>query len=362
MCPGAQSHIRASGASKFPNPFFDIASEYIPRDLNVLFELSEYIYMSFGLMRSASQRVVRYFLTDIILEGGHETDRQDFDKFLKKDLRLTDVMGQIGDDRIVYGNSFSSLFMPFDRYLYCSGCHTYYRADKIKYQFRLPDTRFTGHCAKCKRSVSFHVEDRKSWDRSRLKIVRWNPKNIRLKHNSISGRNEYYLRMDQKLFRQLESGDPFYINDTPLPILQWASRCRAGTHDVYFGFDPREIYHMCEPTLAGLPIVGWGIPPMLPNLRLAYYIQLLRRYDEAIALDFIVPFRVLFPKVSVPAGSSMDPIMVTNLSKYRSHLQEMVDNKRKDPTWGLKGRLRRGDTLFTGRDSKRPVRKSYHRA
>jgi len=241
-------------------------------------------------------------------------------------------MGQIGDDSIVYGNSCSSLFLPFDRYLCCPHCHTHYKADKIKYHFSLPDTRFTGYCPKCKTGVTFRVEDRKSWDRSRLRIVRWNPKNIRLKVHPISGRMQYYLRMDQTLFRQLNSNDPFYINDTPLAILQWASQCRAGTHDIYFGFDPREIYHMREPTLAGLPIVGWGIPPLLPNLRLAYYIQLLRRYDEAIALDFIVPFRVLFPKVSMPAGSSMDPIMVTNLAKYRSHLQQMVANKRLDPT------------------------------
>lgn len=267
-----------------------------------------------------------------MLDGGHDDDRQDLDKFLSKDLRLIDNMAQIGDDYIVYGNSFSSLFMPFDRYLICPSCGTNYSAERVRYRFELPDTRFSGHCAKCRKHTVFRVEDRKSWDRSRMKIVRWNPKNIRIKYNKISGKIRYYLRMDHDLFRQLNSGDPFYINDTPLPILKWASQARAGTHNVYFGFDPREIYHMRETNLAGLPIVGWGIPPLLPNLRLAYYIQLLRRYDEAIALDFIIPFRVMYPKASMPAGTAMDPILMGNLAKYKGHLQEMVRNKRLDPT------------------------------
>lgn len=34
----------------------------------------------------------------------------------------------------------------------------------------------------------------------------------------------------------------------------------------------------------------------------------------------------------MPAGTAMDPILMNNMAKYKSHLQEMVANKRKDPT------------------------------
>lgn len=327
---GAHSHVRMAGREKFPNPYLDMASEYIPRDLNTLFELCEFIYMSFGLVRAAQQRVNRYFLTDLVVTGGGDQERQDL-KTMLDDLRVIENLGQIGDDRAVYGNSFSSLYMPFDRYLVCPKCGTHHKAAKIKYQFSLADTSFTGTCPRCKSHVRYRVEDRKSWDKSRIKIVRWNPKNIRLKVHPISGRTAYFMKMHHKLGDQLASGDPFFINDTPLAILRWANQARAGSN-VYFEFDPNELFHMREATLAGLPIVGWGIPPLLPNLRLAYYIQLLRRYDEAIALDFIIPFRVMFPKASLPPGGAMDPILVNNLAQYRGHLQQMIANKRIDPT------------------------------
>jgi hypothetical protein len=97
-----------------------------------------------------------------------------------------------------------------------------------------------------------------------------------------------------------------------------------------FKFKPESIYHLKEPTLAGLLIRGWGIPPIMPNFKLAFYIQMLRRYDEAIALDFIVPFRVLHPPVQGPAGQ--DPLQTMNTGNFISAMQNMIDRKRKNIT------------------------------
>ena len=49
--------------------------------------------------------------------------------------------------------------------------------------------------------------------------------------------------------------------------------------DYLFKFNDDSIYHMKSGSLAGLPIRGWAIPPILPNFKLAYYVQLLHRYD-----------------------------------------------------------------------------------
>ena len=37
------SGITRSGAEKYPNPFFDIASEYVPSDINQIYELCEFL-------------------------------------------------------------------------------------------------------------------------------------------------------------------------------------------------------------------------------------------------------------------------------------------------------------------------------
>ena len=58
------SGVTRAGADKYPNPFCDIASEYVPRDINAIFEWTEYLMLSVVPFRSVSQRVVRYFLTE----------------------------------------------------------------------------------------------------------------------------------------------------------------------------------------------------------------------------------------------------------------------------------------------------------
>jgi len=82
--------------------------------------------------------------------------------------------------------------------------------------------------------------------------------------------------------------------------------------------------------LSGLPIKGWAIPPIMPNFKLAYYIQLLRRYDEAIALDFIVPFRVIYPDNAGPQGQ--DPLSQMGMGNFTAQMQHLVESKRKNIT------------------------------
>jgi len=89
---------------------------------------------------------------------------------------------------------------------------------------------------------------------------------------------------------------------------------------------------MKDTVLAGLSddIKGWAIPPMLPYFKLAYYIQLMRRYDEAIALDFIVPFRVLFPQGGT--SGTQDPLQLVSMSTFVAQMQEMIARKRSNVT------------------------------
>ena len=60
-------------------------------------------------------------------------------------------------------------------------------------------------------------------------------------------------------------------------------------------FDNDVVYHMKEQALGGVHNRGWGISRVLSNFRQAWYVQVLHRYNEAIALDYVIPFRVLTP-------------------------------------------------------------------
>lgn len=319
------SGVTRSGAEKFPNPFFDIASEYVPSDINQIFELTEFLMMTMAPFRAVTQRVVRYFLTEIVLEGGEAEDREHYEDLFSKQLKLLDLLGEVGDDFQVYGNVFLSLYLPFDRMLVCPQCKTNYHVETdIKWKFR--DGGFVARCPKCGYDGVFGHKDRCSPDVSRVKLIRWNPKFVSLRVHPVSGRTEYYLQLDRELVRKIQEGNPFYLNDTPWSMIE----CALQKKDNLFRFREGQLFHLKAGSLAGLPIRGWGLPPMLPNFKLAYYIQLLRRYDEAITLDYIVPFRVLFPQAQTADGK--DALSMMSMGTFVSQMKNMVDNHRRQLT------------------------------
>ena len=166
-------------------------------------------------------------------------------------------------------------------------------------------------------------------DRGRVKIIRWNPKQVRFRYHPVSGRYTYYWQMPDEFLQKIREGKHFFLRDTPWSMIKCIKK--RTSQGVLYQFKDDMIYHHREGTLAGVRIVGWGIPPILPNFKLAYYIQVLRRYDEAIALDYIIPFRILYPETP-PASQNSDAVMNAGLGKIRMQLQALTKKRREDPT------------------------------
>ena len=320
----------AQGSEKFPNPFFDIASTFMPTELNTLFEMSEYIYTTFGTWRMASRRVIAYFLTEIILDGGSDDEREKLKDFLMDDLHIMQELAAIGHDKMVYGNSIFSVILPFDRFLRTAdGIEV--PINRIDYRFDPNDCSFHGPHPSTGEIVKFEVIDRRSTDKKRTRIKRWNPKEIVMRVHPVTGRQEHLWRVNSRFCRLVKEGHKFYVEDTDMEILKCICNY-TGSGDPLFQFKPDSVMHLSETTLAGLPIAGWAIPPIIANFKLAYYIQVLRRFDEAIAQDFIVPFRILSPDYGPGGSETSDPLRQNSMGVMRSMLQTMVQEHRKDPT------------------------------
>jgi len=324
-----QSGITKNGYGKFPNPFFDIASEYIPTDIYKIFEWCEYLYLTMGTYRAASRRVVRYFMTDIVLDGQTDEERDEVNDFLNNQLHIKTEMSQIGDEFMTYGNAFISIYFPFDRFLICPKCKTEYKDDYIGYKFDAQALEFKAACKKCNFKGVFGHQDRRSMDRDRVKIIRWNPKEIRFRYHPVSGRYTYYWQIPQDFIDKIKDGKHFFLKDTPWSMIECINK--RTSQGVLYQFKDGMLYHHREGSLAGVKVVGWGIPPILPNFKLAYYIQVLRRYDEAIALDYIIPFRILYPETP-PVSQNADAVMSANFGKINQKLQALTKKRREDPT------------------------------
>lgn len=233
-----------------------------------------------------------------------------------------------------YGNSFVSLYLPFDRYLECPDCHVQIHISRMKYDFDAEHARFMCECPRCRNGkVEFKRIDRRRRDTGKIKIIRWNPKRIKLKIHPISGEIRYYYKLEEKFIQRVREGDPFYINSAPWGFIDTATgeKAKRGSENL-FEFAEGQIYHMKDTVFSGLQdkIRGWAVPPLLPYFKLAYYIQLMRRYDEAIALDFIMPFRILYPQGQAPGGQ--DALTMVSMQTFIAAMSQMVEKKRANMT------------------------------
>lgn len=311
-----------STESPVPDPFVLYSSNSYPKDIESVFRLCEYMWLESGQFKMGLQRVVRYFLTQVEVDGPvSKKEKNKYLDYLNDHLNVIRILGNLGDDEICYGNSFSSLYMPFNRILICDKCSLTRNAESVDFTFSLDNMEFKAYCPKCKMTTTHERKDMRSTDENRLHIIRWNIHEMEMMHNFISGRNEYLWTVDPSLRNKVKSGNSFFIKDMPWEIL----RACQGKNRLRFSDDI--IYHMKEDTICGIRNRGWGIPRVLGLFKDAFYVQLLKRYNEALALDYIVPFRVLSPK----AAPNADPLMHADLQGWSRNIHSLIERHRRDP-------------------------------
>lgn len=328
---GGGAYSIQDAASKYPNPFCDIASMYIPQNLNDAFEWTEFLMLTMAPFMAVTKRVVSYFLTEIDLDCEAGDDVIDkYEDLLMNKIHIMEKLQAIGIDYFTYGNSFSSLYFPFNRFLVCPKCGMWYHCKTVQYEFDPVGTRFKCKCKKCGYEGDFEPHDLP--DRGNtgdVRVIRWNPKRMHIKVNPISGKCQYEYDLEPEFVERVRQGRRLFVDSTPIDILEACAQSeqQKDTNMHRFIFNEDAVHHMKEPGLAGLRNMhAWGMPPMLPYFKLAYYIQLLRRYDEAIALDFIIPFRILFPQFNGPQGQ--DALTAVSMQTFISAMQSMISKKR----------------------------------
>jgi hypothetical protein len=70
------------------------------------------------------------------------------------------------------------------------------------------------------------------------------------------------------------------------------------------------------------------LPPLISTLQLFHYSAILRKANEAIALDHLVPYRILHP---AQASGNADPVVQISLSKWKDEMSTHLKQFRRDP-------------------------------
>ena len=324
--------VTASG-SGFGDPYNDIATTQMPTTMQSALWWSEYIWTINGTYRMAMERIVSYFITDLELGGDASDDEKNkYHDYLNKKMNVLSFLSILMKDRLCYGNGFTSILVPFRRFLQCPKTGDMYPLKVVYENFNFdfsPDFEFVATCPKTGWRGPWFVIDKPREESDQLVLKRWSPHEIEILHDPYTDEVSYLWRIPEHYKRLVKEGNLFHLERVSKQVME------AIKHNKLFRFNHDTIFHMKEPTLAGIRNMGWGLPRTLINYRQLWYIQVLRRYNEAIALDYVIPFRLITPAPGPgsAAGGVMtqDPMSIFSAGDYRSQIRSMINRRRRDP-------------------------------
>ena len=300
---------------KYPSPFLDIASTYTPATMKEMFRWTRYFYYSSSILSPIVYKLSEYPVTGLIYKGKGE-DKVKY--ILEKAINIKTKMIEINLDYHVFGNSFVSIFYPFKRFLQCPSCDEKYYIKKIKYEWKR--YKFVAICPKCKAKNNFKVVDEKVKDKSRVRLIRWSPFNIDIDWNPVTDDHVYTYTLPGKVRKAIMSGNKNYIETMPIVFMESVEKNKP------IELDNKNLYHFKRPNIADQDM-GWGMPVILPVLKDVFFLNVLRKGNEAISLGHIVPWRIIYPG----SNASTDPYVNTDLGSWKSTVESEVKKWRKDP-------------------------------
>jgi len=308
--------------NRYPNQFFDLSQQYMPPTIKELFRWCTFYFYNSPIIGASIKKISRYPITDLIFDDEHESVRDIWKKVLVDSLKIKDRLMEINLDYHVYGNAFVSLHLPYTRFLICGSCKARQPIRQWEWSFRMATFQFQGQCNKCGVSGPVEVKDVPYKDYKAVKLIRWNPENMQIKFNEYTGRYVYMYTVPAKLKNAVNRGDKDILEDIPLIVLEAIRKRRM------IRFSEDNLRHLKATTLAEQD-QGWGKPAIIHVLKDMFYFYTLRRAQEAIALEHIVPFDVIYP---LP-NAQQDPYIHTDLASWRQQIEHVIRKHRADPNF-----------------------------
>ena len=312
-----------NSSQSYPNPFFDYLSKMMPTSIKSMFHWLEYLYANSGQVYPVIKKFSEYAITDIVYDSESPKTKTRAKELFDTHLRMKFVLINISNDFHLYGNSFVSIYRPFVRNLKCKGCRKTYNVEKVDYEWDPKNFKYLLKCPSCGHRGNAEVQNLTLRDKTRLQVIRWDPKQIEIEFNPTNGQSRYYYDFPASLKKELKKKkpSPFILNTMPWEYVQ------AMRQKKMFRFKHDKIYHLKNPSPAGVS-QEWGFPGLLCALKPYFYTAILKKANEAIALERLNPWRILFPQGN---GASTDPAMMMNMGKWKNELEVAVKRWRKDP-------------------------------
>lgn len=307
----------------FANPFFDHANTYLPTDVKQLFRYCRFYHMTHGVINAVMTKASEYAVTDLIIQHKERTSQDRWSDLLLRMMNYRVLQYEVNLDYNVMGNAFVSVSFPFRKELICGSCNKRHDAIKSRSRWKYDGNRFTLTCDSCGQTGHAQSMDKYTKNFQEITLIRWNPEHIDVHFNEATGHCDYTLQIPPELKAKIKSGRKDVVATMPEIFLA------AVRKDVNVVFDRRELFHMRRPALSSAQR-GWGHPAIMPVLKDAFYMQVMKKANEAALLEYILPKDFIFPQ---PATGAADPFVVSDLSRWRDHLRTEMARMRIDPAY-----------------------------
>lgn len=321
--PAASLDLLFNNSGATPSPWFTIANQFVPRNLHDVIRWSRYITLQSPTTTEVIRKLCTYPITEFLVDSDSEDVRKKYERIFES-FQLKQRLHDIGFDYHTLGNVFISIYFPIQRILSCPGCKTEYPAKKAEF-LTFKNFHFDGMCPYCGYKGAFLRRDVKSQNVADMNIIKWNPENIAVDHNPITGENEYYYKIPNEIKKKVHMGHRLFLNTVPWGFVE------AIKNNQDFKFDNGNIFHLRNLS-TGAVVEGCSIPPLISLYGLVFYQATLRKANEAIAMEHMNPLRVVFPQ---PGSGNLDPVVTMSLKNFVENMQDAIKRHKRDKNYFL---------------------------
>lgn len=295
----------------------------MPPSVKGLFGFCRHYHLTHGIINAICTKAAEYPVTDIVIQHEHQGVRRKWDELLLGGMNYRVHQFEFNLDYYVYGNCFVSPSFPFRKKIICGACNAELDAIGTRPNWRYINHKWWLSCPKCGQSGFAKTRDDYYPKFSEIGLIRWNPENVQIFYNEATGRLDYGLDLSDSFREQVLMGRKDLVATTPEIFLDAVRTKRS------LVFDRSEVFHMRRPTLSSMNR-GWGIPMIMPVLKDAFYMQVMKKAQESVLLTHLVPQIFLFPQ---PATAGADPFTTVDLQHWRDHIRRELSRQRADPSY-----------------------------
>lgn len=320
--PDEVKGILPSASQMFgPTMWFEGYTNKLP-DIKKVFEVVKYFYTVDGNIFTAINKMAEYPITDIIYEHPDPATVNIYKTIFEDYVEIKKLLVEIGIDYNLYGNVFLSILPPFVRTFIGKRTGKEYTP-----------TKHNGTPNWMTRDGKLFFRDKNGSEeevdivdlpahRYEFKILRWDPMSVELDYNELSGNTEYYYVLSKKVKNQLHT-NPDWLKDTPKVFIEaWLK----GADKVKF--NKTQFIAIQRPSALFSEYKGWGMPLPIAALPAAFHKQMLRRTQNAILKDRMLPYRYVSPPVELITENSP---LALNLEEWAEKVKQQLTQWRINP-------------------------------